>query len=240
MECAADTAINSRRAKVIVKSNTLYDKDLHAKITHEYIDYDDGVVYWWDKQSESYTTLYNFDAEIGDEWTINVGNESIIIHVDNVYYNDYEGKTYRVMTVSDANDIFSGDIICGIGHTTSFFPERLLNNRDIDVDGIRCYWSFGEQMIQFGDTDCDEIYDIIHFDVEEIQSETISVYPNPTNGIITINVDNQTEFTITNICGQTIMRGVISGDNQQIDVSELSCGMYFIKIDDKSIKFIKE
>lgn len=239
LECAADTAINSRRAKVIVKSNTLYDKDLHAKITHEYIDYDDGVVYWWDKQSESYTTLYNFDAQIGDEWTIHVGNESITMHVDNVFYNDYEGKTYRVMTVSDANDIFSGDIICGIGHTTSFFPERLLNNRDIDVDGIRCYWSFGEQMIQFGDTDCDEIYDIIHFDVEEIQSETISVYPNPTNGIIMINIDNSVEFTITNICGQTIMRGVISGDNQQINVENLENGMYFLNINNQIVKIIK-
>ena len=238
LECVADTTIGTTRPKVIVKSNTLYDKDLHTKITHEYVYSEDGIVYWWDKLSQSYTTLYNFNANVGDEWTIQASGGSITMHVDEVNLIEYEGNKYKVLTVSDAEDIFSGDIICGIGHATSFFPEKLLNNRDFDVDGIRCYWHFGEELLQFGEVDCDEIYNQYN-DVAENEETGLEVYPNPTNGSLTINVDNQTEFTITNICGQTIMRGVISGDNQQIDVENLENGMYFIKIGNDSIKIIK-
>lgn len=239
LECAADTTIGNTRPKVIIKSNTLYDKDLYTKITHEYVYSEDGMVYWWDKQSQSYTTLYNFYANVGDQWTIHVGTQNITLHVDEMNNVEYNGDIYRVLTVRDANDIFSGDIICGIGHTTSFFPEKLLNNRDFDVDGIRCYWHFGEELLQFGEVDCDEIYNIYN-DVAENEETGFEVFPNPTNGVITINIDNSAEFTITNICSQIVMRGVISGDKQQINISNLKNGMYFIKTEDKSIKFIKK
>lgn len=245
LECAADTAINSTRPKVMIKSNTLYDKDLYTKITHEYIYSDGGIVYWWDKQSQSYTTLYNFYANAGDEWTIHVGNQSITIHVDDVNYTDYEGKTYRVLTVSDENDIFSGDIICGIGHTKSFFPEKLLNNKSFSVDGMRCYWQNGEQVIQLGNVDCDEIYKNYN-DVAENDEMKFAVYPNPANNVISISFnDVQTQFIelqyeITNTLGQTVMKGFISSENQQINTSDLENGMYFIKIGGMTIKFIKE
>ena len=248
LECAADTTIGTTRPKVIVKSNTLYDKDLHTKITHEYVYSEDGIVYWWDKLSQSYTTLYNFNANVGDEWTIQACGGSITMHVDEVNLIEYEGNKYKVLTVSDAEDIFSGDIICGIGHATSFFPEKLLNNRDFDVDGIRCYWHFGEELLQFGEVDCDEIYNMYN-DVTENEETGFEVYPNPTNGAITIIIGgNETfqetslqamEYTITNICGQIVMQGTISSDNQQIDIRNLENGMYFIKIGNETIKIIK-
>jgi hypothetical protein len=36
-----------------------------------------------------------------------------------------------------------------------------------------------------------------------------------------------------------MMRGTISSENQQVDVSNLENGMYFIKVGEKSMKFIK-
>lgn len=244
LECAADTTINGKRAKVMIKSNTLYDKGLSTTITHEYVYYDDGKVFWWDKQSHDYTTLYNFNANVGDEWTINVGNQSITMHVDATNSVVYDGKTCRVLTVSDDADVFSGEIICGIGHTTSFFPEKMLNNRGFRVDGIRCYWHNGEQMMQFGDIDCDAIYNNYH-DVEENKAGEFSVYPNPANSIITIVVGTDRvcptmEYTITNMICQIIMKGMVSSDNQKIDVTDLPIGMYFINIGKDSTKFIKE
>ena len=243
LECAADTTIGTTRPKIIVKSNTLYDKDIHTKITHEYVYSDEGIVYWWDKQSQSYTTLYNFNANIDDEWTINVGNHSITVHINGINNIEQDGEMYRVLTINDDDDIFSGDVICGIGHTTSFFPEKLLNNRDFDVDGIRCYWLNGEQLLQFGEVDCDEIYNIYN-NVAENEDTGVEVYPNPTNGVITIVgtdyvCSQTTEFVITNITGQIVLQGTISSDNQQIDVRNLENGMYFIKIGNETIKIIK-
>ena len=239
LECAADTTIGTSRPKVIVKSNTLYDKGLNVVKTHEYVYSDNGIVYWWDKLTGSYTTLYNFNANVGDEWTISVGNQCITIHVDAVNYNEYNNTAYRILTVSDAQDIFGGQIICGIGHTKSFFPEKLLSkDRSYRVDGMRCYWVDGEPIIQFGDVDCDEIYEEHHQTTPTSDSE-ITVYPNPAYDFITVNVRSATHYTISDIFGKTILTGIISSDNQQIDISELSCGLYFIKIGNDSIKIIK-
>ena len=204
LECAADTTIGTSRPKVIVKSNTLYDKGLNIVKTHEYVYSDNGIVYWWDKLTGSYTTLYNFYANVGDEWTISVGNQSITMHVDAVNYSEYNGTAYRIMTISDAQDIFSGQIICGIGHTRSFFPERLLSkNRSYRVDGMRCYWVDGEPIIQFGDVDCDKIYKEYHQTTPPSDSE-ITVYPNPADDFIMISVNQPMNYTISDIFGSVL------------------------------------
>ena len=240
LECAADTTIGTSRPKVIVKSNTLYDKGLNVVKTHEYVYSDNGIVYWWDKLTGNYTTLYNFNANVGDEWTISVGNQCITIHVDAVNYNEYNNTAYRILTVSDAQDIFGGQIICGIGHTKSFFPEKLLSkDRSYRVDGMRCYWVDGEPIIQFGDVDCDEIYEE-HHQTTPTSDKEITVYPNPANDFIIINVKQPTQFTISDIFGKIILKGIISYDNQQINISDISCGMYFIKTEDLLEKFIKK
>ena len=246
LRCVGDTTINGERPKVIVKSNTLYDKDLNTVVTHEYLFERNGVVYWWNKTLEEFTVLYDFSAIEGDEWVIKVGEESITMHVEEVENQIITGLPYKKMTVSDNNNIFSGTIVSNIGHLTSFFPEKLIEKSSkFDVEQLRCYWLYGNLVYKIGNLDCDEIYINNHIGIDETTTETFSVYPNPTNGVITIvgtwraASPQSMEYTITNICGQIVMKGTISSDNQQINVSELSCGMYFIKIEDKSIKIIK-
>jgi hypothetical protein len=175
------------------------------------------------------------------------------MHVDAVEDFEYEGKTYRMLRVSDADDIFSGDIVCGIGHLTSFFPERLMDNRDgILVEGLRCYWVEDELVFKPGDEDCDAIYDELH-GIEEDGPSTSStgsgtagsfmIYPNPTNGILLVQTLRATSlhaqtYRITNLMGQTVLSGNINADNQQIDVSSLPQGMYFITFASETRKFV--
>ena len=243
LECVADTTIDNKRAKIIVKSNTLYDKDFYTTVTHEYVYSENRIVYWWDKQSQSYTILYDFNANIGDQWTIHVGDQNITIHVDDVHFVEYNGNEYKVLTVSDNDNIFSGDIICGVGHTTSLFPEKILNNQDFSVNDLRCYWLNGIQQIQFGNVDCAQIYN--NFSVNENETAELSAYPNPANDFIIIKSDcsqNQSadfQYVISNLTGQIIIKGIISDDNQQIDISTLPSGIYFLTTYGKTIKIIK-
>ena len=243
---AGDTIINNDTAHILVKINTLYDKDLYQDITHEYVYERDGKLYWWNKILGEFTVLYDYEAEEGDEWEIKVGTESIVMHVDAVEDFEYEGKTYRMLRVSDADDIFSGDIVCGIGHLTSFFPERLMDNRDgIRVEGLRCYWIEDELVFKPGDEDCDAIYEELH-GIEEGHSTgsgTFTIYPNPTNGVLfvdtvcTPSLPAET-YRITNLMGQTVLSGNINADNQQINVSSLPQGMYFITFAGETRKFV--
>ena len=247
---AGDTIINDEPTHILVKINTLYDKGLHQDVTHEYVYERDGKVYWWNKTLEEFTVLYDFGAQEGDSWTIKVGTETLIMHVNSVETFEYEGKTYRMLHVSDAHDYFSGDIVCGIGHLTSFFPERLMNNGDgLRVEGLRCYWIEDELVFKPGDEDCDAIYDELHGIEEEGPSTgsgtagTFTVYPNPTNGVLFVETRRATSlpdqtYRITNLMGQTLLTGQFTAETLQINVSSLPQGMYFITFAGETQKFV--
>ena len=238
LECVADTTIDSKRVKVIVKSNTLYDKDLDTIVTHEYVYEENGVVYWWNKKLESFTVLYDFSAIEGDEWVISVGTKNITVHVYKTDYQIINGIPYKKLTIGDENDMFSGVIVSTIGHLTSFFPEKMIeDSREFRVEQLRCYWLNGRLKYKTGNDDCSAIYMKYHNITDT--SDDIDVYPNPTSDIITIDVENPVEYFITNINGQVVKNGIVSYDSQQVDISNLPNGMYFIKIDNEIIKIIK-
>jgi len=255
LECAGDTVVGNQRPKIIVRSNTQYDKDGHTEVSHEYVYEENSKVYWWNQDLEQFTVLYDLGAETGDEWEIKVGYESIVMHVDTVEYYEHNGLNYRMLRVSDENDLFSGDILCGIGHMTSFFPERLMHrDGDYTVDGLRCYWVGDALVYHNGEEDCDAVYSEIHGVGEDGPSTpstgsgtegTLEVYPNPANGILFVethgraSLSNQT-YHITNLLGQTLLQGNITAENQQIDISSLPAGMYFISMDGQTVKFVKQ
>ena len=246
LKAESDTTINNERPTVIVRSNTQYDRDsVFTMVTHEYVYEKNGKVYWWNNDLLEFTTLYDLTAEVGDEWTIKVGTESITMHVNSVGYYEYKGLNYRTLHVSDENNLFTGDIVYGIGHLTSFFPERLMSrSADFSVNGLRCYWEDEVLLYHNGDEDCDAIYAQIHAGVDETSEDTaFAVYPNPTDDILFVetqhfaSLPDQT-YRITNLVGQTILSGNISAETQQINIKNLPSGMYFITVGGKTVKFV--
>ena len=244
---AGDTIIQDEPTHILVRINTLYDKDVHTDVTHEYVYERDGKLYWWNKTMEVFTVLYDFEAEVGDYWEIKVGTESLMMHVDAVEEIEYEGRIWRMLRVSDPDDLFSGDIVCGIGHLTSFFPERLMDNGDgLRVEGLRCYWIGDELVFKLGDEDCDAVYSEVHGVEEEgpsAPSTGLVVYPNPTDGVLFVETRHGTSlpdqtYRITNLMGQTLQTGQITAETQQIDVSDLPEGMYFITFAGETRKFV--
>lgn len=254
LQCTGDTVVQGKRPKIIVRSNTHYDRDTISinEVTHEYILEENGKIYWWNKDLEEFTTLYDLAANVGDEWEIEVGNVSITMHVDAVENYLYEGKIYRKLTVSDSEELFSGDIVCGIGHLTSFFPEKLMNRgKGFRVEGLRCYWLGGDLLLKIGERDCDEVYEQLHHGLNETNGPHLAVYPNPASGVLFIEtrlIASQPDptYRITNLMGQTLMTGTLSVrlpqcDNPTtIDVSQLPAGMYFISVGEQTMKFVKQ
>lgn len=245
LEYMADTTINDEPVQIIVRINTLYDKDFSTEQSLEYIYANDNKVYWWNETLGEFTMLYDFAAEVGDEWEIKVGSSSLLMHVDAEGTAEYGGQTYRTLTVSDPENLFSGTIICGIGHEISFFPELLMAKTDAyRVEGIRCVWQYGQLIFHSTETECDEVYLNYHYDVEEQTAEGFKVYPNPTEGLLHVeachgaSLQGQTDYRITNTLGQTLMSGSLSAENHQIDLSNLPKGLYFITIGNFNQKII--
>ncbi|MBP5344841.1 MAG: T9SS type A sorting domain-containing protein, partial [Bacteroidales bacterium] len=79
--------------------------------------------------------------------------------------------------------------------------------------------------------------------IKETAENKYNVYPNPTNGILFVqtvhapSLPRQT-YRITNLMGQTVLSGNITAETQQIDVSNLPDGMYFIIFAGETRKFV--
>ncbi|MBO7074880.1 MAG: T9SS type A sorting domain-containing protein [Bacteroidales bacterium] len=242
LEYVCDTTIDDKKVKVIVKTNSLYDLRIDEQPVLEYIYEENNRVYWWDKTSQEFTVLYDFGANPGDEWVVSAGGNNITMHVDDVWYYVKDARWFKALTVSDENDVFSGTILCGIGHLTSFFPEKLLDGKaDSEVDGLRCYWKDDVLILKEGDVDCDYIYNDNHLGVDENETPAFTVYPNPAKDAVTIDCDPvemrfiTSQIELMDIHGQLMK---IRVQDNQIDVSYLPNGIYFIKIGNGIVKLI--
>jgi len=248
LECVGDTLFDreGKRPKVIVRSNTHYDRDAITETTHEYVYEENDIVYWWNRELQEFTMLYNLTANVDDEWEIKVGTESITIHVDAVGYYEYDGKTLRMLRVSDSEGLFNGDIVYSIGHFTSFFPERLMNrDKGYRVTGLRCFWVYGDLVFKANRDDCDAIYAAWHNGLEEPTDNTVFLlYPNPANNVLFVETQSiaslptANEYRITNLIGQTLLQGRITAETQSIDIESLPAGMYFLTMEGETMKFV--
>ncbi|MBL7932831.1 MAG: T9SS type A sorting domain-containing protein, partial [Bacteroidia bacterium] len=64
----------------------------------------------------------------------------------------------------------------------------------------------------------------------ELSENLVSVYPNPNNGIFMIQVNTQSHLVLVNQLGQVVKDlNFDSSNNYQMEVSDLSNGIYFIK-----------
>jgi hypothetical protein len=74
----------------------------------------------------------------------------------------------------------------------------------------------------------------IPFDVgylELNQAINFSLYPNPSNDIVTIETDkSNVQYTITDLLGKKVLSGILIQNKSQLDVSSFADGVYFIEL----------
>ncbi|WP_055436190.1 T9SS type A sorting domain-containing protein [Lacinutrix algicola] len=79
--------------------------------------------------------------------------------------------------------------------------------------------------------------------VDEFAVNTISIFPNPTKGVLTFkNIKEDYSVDVYNMLGQKVKDQTINTTANAMDVSNLATGTYFIKFNgvDTVLKFIKE
>jgi hypothetical protein len=71
----------------------------------------------------------------------------------------------------------------------------------------------------------------------------VSVYPNPTTGLVTLDLNAATQITITNALGQVILTETVVAGKQMIDLKNQNNGLYFMNLNQdgkqQTIKVIK-
>ena len=79
--------------------------------------------------------------------------------------------------------------------------------------------------------------------LDSMDSESLRVFPVPATDFITLSTNEQLineEFSIQNSMGQVILNGSMDKEEQTINISDLSSGVYFVRVGSSSpIRFVK-
>lgn len=74
--------------------------------------------------------------------------------------------------------------------------------------------------------------------VNNLENKNLSMAPNPTDGLLSITgLSGVESYSISNITGSIVMHGTTAG---QVDLSDLKCGIYFVKVLNQVEKVIKQ
>ena len=69
--------------------------------------------------------------------------------------------------------------------------------------------------------------------------QAIGFYPNPTKNTIYFNVSEPVLFELFSPLGQRILKGRLTKENQQIDLTHFPTGIYYLRIKNKTRKLMK-
>jgi PKD repeat protein len=139
---------------------------------------------------------------------------------------DNQGLVY--LTVSPANSTVSGTGVSNLTFDPSVATIGLNEITAEFIDGNGC-GGFTNLIIIV--EQCSGL--------NENNTNNISVYPNPTEGTISLkNAPISSEFFIHDYKGQLVKTGKIVVENQEINLESVSSGVYTIQIDEKRLKLV--
>ena len=171
--------------------------------------------------------LNNTIQEILDvSWSHNV----VPTTIEGPKYSDYAILVYKFPNINlPPNPTKNGEIVDDEGHIA--FTMKMSGNLQIGA-------TYTNRARVLFDDEFDEMTNEVMALVEEEASvlpvasnEPILVYPNPTEGDITIdlNVQNQSDYVVTSMTGEQVLSGTLQ-PNHKIDLTDLSPSIYFISI----------
>ena len=71
------------------------------------------------------------------------------------------------------------------------------------------------------------------------QELVIGVYPNPIKNTVNIKITKDVHYELFSTLGQRLLEGNLTGNNKQIDLSQLPVSIYYLHIEGQIIKLIK-
>jgi len=202
---------------------------------------------------ENFTNLHT-DLEQGasHELTVTTGygnqfirvwidfNDDYVFSLDELVVDNYEIADGQ----SDANAPYTETMQLIISDSANLGEHvmRAKSNWNAGVPNDAC------EETTYGETEDYMVNIVESLSTNNIQIENISIFPNPINNMLNVNVGSNIglNYSIFNITGQTIFKGKFTEFNNRVDFSDLSEGIYFLRLIDSQLnkqntyKLIKE
>ena len=203
-------------------------------------------MYKWNEELNEEQLLYDFDMQVGDTFQVHseiLESIAIVESIDSILL----GGEFRKRIMVNAELIGNNEFIEGVGHRFGIWTPNW--NSEVCGTGLNCFslnedhyivqdWTY--PWLSIAEDSC-----VFNVPVEQIQdTENLVVFPNPVSNVLQIkNIGNSpiTAVRIMDTIGHLVMTG---NRQQQIDVSHLPRGIYFIEIISDNIlavqRFVKE
>lgn len=232
-----DTTIQGIEAIVLLNERTV-DNNIEQK-TH--IVYEESQQVYILNEKNEFELLFDFSLEIGDSIKYSppikdfeLCNDSITYTLDSISTVSFGNTFLEVQNFSFYDPFweYSGtrQIIEKIGPAIGDFSIKSLHYCAFDLPGSNlCTFSDGIDTLQSGNSSCERLT----INTQDISSSQLTLYPNPTDGII--NIDSQQSVEYYRIHTTSGSSGLINYNGQFLDLSNYVSGLYYIEtIDDDS------
>ncbi len=270
-----DTLVNTKSCKQLIerriaeKQNLVNDQIVSRwdtlEIDTKYVYLENDTVFYWG--SNSFLPLYIFNAQANDTIVLNDG--SLCSDLEKIECNSFEfvvdslstisinGVNYRQQftTLLDNNSNWTYhvpnlgsnySIIEIIGSTSYFFGRSKFVTMEGPAISLRCY-DDGQGFVYKHSTVYSNCAYIPQFptSVDEKTAEKFSIFPNPAQEVLQVNIDNikNVTYAIIDITGKIVQSNTLNGES--IDISRLATGVYSLQLSNKETilggrKFIKQ
>ena len=181
--------------------------------------------------------LYDFGLSVGDTFDVQIDQQIVLETIDSVEIN---GTYYRKFNFDQINWYSGGYYhwIEGIGSKLGFFPYF---NGFENYLGFECFhedpdstWIFPTFSYSEYGNGCDFV------GLDEAHNFSTKIYPNPASDYVKIELVEPRKIIVMNIWGQKLIEMDGDGGINQIDLSSLKTGFYFIQIDNIKHQIVVE
>ncbi len=213
------------------------------------------TVFWFN--NNKFFVLFNFNANIGDEWVISdMGvcgtiydslSRVKVIDTNSMSINGQIRKVIKLESINRSYVGIDGWIVDGVGPIDNYlFPTgRNTDSTMIDFEqhDFKCFQNSEFGLYNPSGTDCE--YLLNHVGINEAENVSLSIYPNPTNNNIWIEQGGigKIQISLYDNLGRTVLIKNSNEIRTKLDLEYLPQGVYIIKIftGDKTIikKIIK-
>ncbi|MDC7994938.1 FG-GAP-like repeat-containing protein [Altibacter sp. HG106] len=174
------------------------------------------------------------DAFIGGSIYYNVGNSNNWIAINTVgVESNIHGIGARVEIETDSGvqirDVRSGEGFRFMSTMRTHFGI----GADTSIDRLTIYWPSGA-VDEVSNPNINEVITVEEgstFGLEDFLTETLILYPNPTQDLLNLDMPNGLDnaiYSVFDIQGRRVMNGSL--ENQQLNVSALTAGNYILRV----------
>ncbi len=204
-----------------------------------------GVIYIYNSGSLAFDTIANFNAVAGDKWLqirypFNIcANNPVrkavtVIDTGHVIINSFNLKRIKIsIPIQASSGTYTVNVIEKISSLSGFLFHSIYNNCVTDgpsYGNFVCYSDNNFPLYNPSSAICDYIPTGVGINENSISNTILNLYPNPTNGIFNIELNEPANLKIYSATGALVYKRTFDETgNFQLDISEFPNGIYNLR-----------